>query len=192
VDNDVFPPLRSHAPDPSIFLPYIPEDIGFEEEYEEYLTDLGISDDQPDKDAAGSNTSASEFGYTAWTKLANLPNMADNISDSESVISIGELEEESRLGEVGTRDENINDWEHMSPKTMAALPKSPAGGSRRSSSGSHLRPVLPFDLDEGSALEDDDIESAEPEMGPMPIEGMSFGAAEGGRGVDEVEFMYHE
>jgi hypothetical protein len=51
---------------------------------------------------------------------------------------------------------------------------------------------LPFDLDEGSALDDDDDGEEEREMGPMPIEGASFGAAEGGRGVDEVEFMYHE
>jgi hypothetical protein len=75
---------------------------------------------------------------------------------------------------------------------MAALPKSPAGANRRSSSGTHLRPVIPFDLDEGSALDDEDDQEDVPEMGPMPIEGASFGAAEGGRGVDEVEFMYHE
>ena len=36
VEADVFPPLRSQAPDPSIFLPYTNEDIAFEEEYEEY------------------------------------------------------------------------------------------------------------------------------------------------------------
>ena len=80
----------------------------------------------------------------------------------------------------------------MSPKTMAALPKSPAGGSRRSSSGSHLRPVLPLDLDDGSALDDEEAISDEPEMGPMPREGASFAAAEGGKGVDEVEFLYNE
>lgn len=75
---------------------------------------------------------------------------------------------------------------------MAALPKSPAGGNRRSSSGSHLRPVLPFDLDEGSALEDEELDNEEPEMGPMPREGASFAASEGGKGVDEVEFLYNE
>ncbi|KIJ37340.1 hypothetical protein M422DRAFT_69303 [Sphaerobolus stellatus SS14] len=45
IDPDVFPPVRSRARDPAIFLPYIPEDIAFEDEYEEYLHDLGLSDD---------------------------------------------------------------------------------------------------------------------------------------------------
>ena len=44
----------------------------------------------------------------------------------------------------------------MSPKTMATLPKSPAGHGRRSSSGTGLRPVLHFDLDDGSAVQDDE------------------------------------
>jgi hypothetical protein len=68
---------------------------------------------------------------------------------------------------------------------MAALPKSPAG-ARRSSSGGGLRPVLPFGLDDGSAvdLEDDD----EAEMGPIPREQSGpFGT---GAGVDEVEYAY--
>lgn len=71
---------------------------------------------------------------------------------------------------------------------MAALPKSPAG-TRRSSSGSGLRPVLPpFGLDDGSAVDDDEEE--EQEMGPMPRE--QSGPFAGGRGVDEVEFLYNE
>lgn len=78
----------------------------------------------------------------------------------------------------------------MSPKTMAALPKSPAG-TRRSSSGSGLRPVLPFGLDDGSAVDDiEEEEDEEPEMGPMPRE--QSGPFAGGRGVDEVEYMYNE
>ena len=81
----------------------------------------------------------------------------------------------------------------MSPKTMAALPKSPAGHERRrSSSGSSLRPVLEFDLDldDGSALDDEDDG---PEMGPMPKEQAGpFAAGEGGKGVDEVEYLYGE
>ena len=80
----------------------------------------------------------------------------------------------------------------MSPKTMAALPKSVGGSNRRSSSGSQLRPVLPFDLDDGSALDDEEAIGDEPEKGPMPREGASFAAAEGGKGVDEVEFLYNE
>lgn len=69
---------------------------------------------------------------------------------------------------------------------MAALPKSPVGVHRRSSSGSSLRPVLPFGLDDGSAVELEDED--EPEMGPMPRE--DTGSFPTGAGVDEVEYAY--
>src|ERR1700731_450902 len=72
--------------------------------------------------------------------------------------------------------------QHMSPKTMAALPKSPAG-ARRSSSGGGLRPVLPFGLDD---VELGDVED-DAELGPMPRESGPFGS---GGGVDEVEYAY--
>jgi len=76
---------------------------------------------------------------------------------------------------------------------MAALPKSPVGSTRRSSSGSQLRPVIPFDLDEGSAIiDEDETDMTEMEKGPMPRAGASFAASEGGKGVDEVEFLYNE
>lgn len=69
---------------------------------------------------------------------------------------------------------------------MAALPKSPAG-NRRSSSGSGLRPVIPFGLDDGSAV--DDLEDTdELELGPAP-RGQSTPFAEGAS-VDEVEYAY--
>lgn len=69
---------------------------------------------------------------------------------------------------------------------MAALPKSPVG-HRRSSSGSSLRPVLPFGLDDNSAVDevDDDDEA---ELGPMPRE--QTGPFAQGGGVDEVEYAY--
>ena len=68
---------------------------------------------------------------------------------------------------------------------MAALPNSPVGGHRRSSSGSSLRPIIPFGLDDNSAVELDDDE---PELGPMPREESEpFGQ---GAGVDEVEYAY--
>jgi hypothetical protein len=76
----------------------------------------------------------------------------------------------------------------MSPKTLSAMPKSPAGGGvrRSSSGGSSLRPVLPFGLDDGSAVEEDEDE--ELGMGPMPTGRTApFAAGEGGKGVDEVE-----
>ena len=75
----------------------------------------------------------------------------------------------------------------MSPKTMAALTKSPHGG-RRSSSGGGLRPVIPFELDDGSALELSEEEDDEAELGPMPKE--PSGSFHAGAGVDEVEYAY--
>lgn len=70
---------------------------------------------------------------------------------------------------------------------MAALPKSPAG-ARRSSSGGGLRPVLPFGLDDGSAVADAD-DGDDEELGPAPREQTDGPFASGG-GVDEVEYAY--
>lgn len=182
VDSDVFPPSRSQAPNPSIFLPYITEDIAFEEEYEEYLSDLGWSDEQaPDGPLIG--------GTSAWHRLPDFAaEIADGISDSESIVSIGDLGDDSRLDSTrddrDVVDENLNNWEHMSPKTMAALPKSPAG-ARRSSSGGGLRPVLPFGLDDGSAV---DLEDDEAELGPIARD--ESGPFLVGASVDEVEYAY--
>ncbi|KDQ64661.1 hypothetical protein JAAARDRAFT_234148 [Jaapia argillacea MUCL 33604] len=184
VEADVFPPLRAQAPDPSIFLPYIPEDIAFEEEYEDYLSDLGWSDEQA--------AEAPLFGGTsAWHRLPEFASeIADGISDTESIESIGELGEEARLDVIRDErealDENVNNWEHMSPKTMAALPKSPAG-RRRSGSGGGLRPILPFTLDDGSAVDLDNGDDEE-EMGPIPRD--QSGPFASGAGVDEVEYAY--
>ncbi|KAF8204897.1 hypothetical protein BJ912DRAFT_1018161 [Pholiota molesta] len=166
VDSDVFPPF----------------DIAFEEEYEEYLSDLGWSDDQ-----ASADNSLFTGGTSAWHRLPSfVSEMTEGISDSESVVTIEDLGDEGRLdsGKDEVVDENVNNWEHMSPKTMAALPKSPAGGRRGSGQG--LRPVLPFalDQDEGSAIDDDDIEPThlgrEPPSGEFPA----------GASVDEVEYAY--
>ena len=65
---------------------------------------------------------------------------------------------------------------------MAALPKSPAGG-RRSSSGTGLRPVLPFALDDENAIDED-----EPEPGHLGRE--PSGEFPAGASVDEVEYAY--
>jgi hypothetical protein len=209
VESDVFPPLRARAPDPSIFLPYTAEDIAFEEEYEEYLSDLG------EHPTSGDDGFYAASGLSAWQRLSNSfgSEIGDGISDSESVVSIGDLGGEVRDGERGdVEDENKNNWEvrtfsflstierfvltlvvlqHMSPKTLSALPKSPATGGRRSSSGSSLRPVMPFRLDDGSAIEeeDDDLAGEDgPDVGPIPKERSApYAAREGGEGVDEVE-----
>lgn len=109
VDSDVFPPPRSHAPNTSIFLPYITEDIAFEEEYEEYLSDLGwTSEDDSDRALFG--------GTSAWHRLpAFASEIADGISDSESIASIGDLGDDARLDlsreDRDSVDENVNNWE---------------------------------------------------------------------------------
>jgi hypothetical protein len=107
VEFDVFPPVRSHAPDQSLFLPYIPEDIAFEDEYEDYLSHLGLSDEHASVE-------------TAWTQLPTfVSQMTEGISDNESVVSIGDLGDENRLDP--TRDdrevenENVNNWEVRNP-----------------------------------------------------------------------------
>ena len=106
VDADVFPPLRAQTTEPSIFLPYVTEDIAFEEEYEEYLR--------------WSEHSAADVGTApAWARLPELvQDIADNISDSESIVSIGELNEDSRLLDTGEKPRdmpeenvNVNNWE---------------------------------------------------------------------------------
>jgi len=111
IDPDVFPPVRSRARDPAIFLPYIPEDIAFEDEYEEYLHDLGLSDDHP-----GLSGSPSSQGLSAWQRLSMFTPAdigTDTISDSESIVSIGELgpEQRSEDAALAGHDENVNDWE---------------------------------------------------------------------------------
>jgi hypothetical protein len=113
-EADVFPPARSQAPDPSIFLPYIPEDISFEEEYEEYISDLGLSDSEY---ISSSDALFTGGGLSAWSRFPAefAQDIADGISDSESIVSIGDLGDEGRLdpsrddGEVV--DENLNNWE---------------------------------------------------------------------------------
>ncbi|KAH9981843.1 hypothetical protein BJV74DRAFT_853259 [Russula compacta] len=186
VEADVFPPLRAHAPDTNMFLPYITEDIAFEEEYEEYLSDLGWSDGPSHTHGAEGQSG----GTSRWHRLPDLASeIADGISDSESIVSIGELGDESRdIGREGGEiaDENLNNWEHMSPKTMAALTKSPAGpGARRSSGSDKLRPVLPFGLDD---VDYNSVDEEGDELGPVPREGP--GNFPSGGGVDEVEFVY--
>ncbi|GAB1519657.1 Factor arrest protein 11 [Rhizoctonia solani] len=201
-EADVFPPLKSRVADPSHFLPFIPEDVAFEAEYEEYLSDLGEQDNYQTEAADAlipphslieqREGGADEIGgVSAWKQLSKMSSaaeagLADGISDSESIGSINILGDETRsesdISEADSADENTNNWAHMSPKTLQAMAKSPIG--RRSSSGSGLRPVLPFGLDDGSAIPDD----VELPTGPVPRSG-TLGE---GEGVDEVEYLYGE
>lgn len=104
-DIDVFPPPRSQAPEPNNFLPFITEDIAFEEEYEEYLKDLGYSDAETgDLPLFG--------GTSAWSRLPFETDIADGMSDSDSVAGVGELADDSRLDlNRDDIDENRNNWE---------------------------------------------------------------------------------
>lgn len=131
VDADVFPPLRAQAPDNSIFLPYVTEDIAFEEEYQEYLHDLGWSDDHSSTSSHSSGATSSSQGSTAWHRLPELvSDITDSISDSESIASIGELEEtplDSGKGDSLTVDENRNNWEvrRLSKARLCPVHRSP-------------------------------------------------------------------
>lgn len=191
VEADVFPPVRAQVQDPNAhFLPYIAEDLAFEEEYEEYLNDLGIGDAHTAMTAAD----GSQQSLSAWHRLpAYASQVADGISDSESVVSIGELGEDASLNvstdeDAKAVDENVNNWAQMSPKTMAALSQSPSG-PRRSSSGTGLRPVLPLNLDdpEGGNVVEEAVVDEEEELGPII---KSPGTYASGEGVDEVEYVY--
>lgn len=116
--SEVFPPLRSQVADPGIFMPYPSEDLAFEEEYEEYLFDLHagggpgytnqVSGGVVNLDMVSSDRAPS------WSELPNDQPIGEGISDSESVVSIGDglvadftdgkavLKEDSEVGK--------NDW----------------------------------------------------------------------------------
>lgn len=93
--SEVFPPLRSQAADPSIFMPYPSEDLAFEEEYEEYLFDLHSGHGQGYGGQSGAGPSVTLDMVTtdrgpSWTELPNDQPIGEGISDSESVVSIGD------------------------------------------------------------------------------------------------------
>ncbi|KAF8760204.1 hypothetical protein RHS01_01502 [Rhizoctonia solani] len=196
-EADVFPLSNHVLRILHISYPLSPKMFAFEAEYEEYLSDLGEQDNYQTEAADAlipphslieqREGGADEIGgVSAWKQLSKMSSaaeagLADGISDSESIGSINILGDETRsesdISEADSADENTNNWAHMSPKTLQAMAKSPIG--RRSSSGSGLRPVLPFGLDDGSAIPDD----VELPTGPVPRSG-TLGE---GEGVDEVE-----
>lgn len=81
------------------------EDISFEDEYEEYMNGLVLSNDQYAEDPLLGGTSA-------WQRFpANIG--AEDISDSESIVSIGDLNDDptSNADDIDAVDENLNNWE---------------------------------------------------------------------------------
>ena len=119
LEMDVFPPLRSRVSDPSSFVPYNSEELGFDEEYEDYLLDLNSDDQTPEPPFPGfwSHEGGGELA-NAWHRIETLAGgLTDNMSDSESVVSIGDLGEEVRHdGTISESDgesidQNVNNWE---------------------------------------------------------------------------------
>jgi len=123
LEMDVFPPLRSRVSDPSSFVPYTSEDMGFEEEYEDYLLDLNSDDQATEPPFPGfwSHEGGGELA-NAWHRIENLAGgLADDISDSESVVSISDLGGEVRHNGASSEsdgepiDQNVNNWEVRRP-----------------------------------------------------------------------------
>jgi hypothetical protein len=116
--SDVFPPPRSQAADPSIFMPYPSEDLAFEEEYEEYLFDLQHAN-QPDMVTTDSAPS--------WTEIPNDQPIGEGISDSESVVSIGDGLPADNTGPDGKtvfqEDSEVgkNNWEASTSTTISTF-----------------------------------------------------------------------
>lgn len=118
LEMDVFPPLRSRVSDPSSFIPYNTDEFGYEEDYEDYLLDL-TQDDQNNEPPFPGFWSQDGSGAlaNAWHRVENLASgLADDISDSESVVSIGDLGEEVRNDGSSSDadsepDQNVNNWE---------------------------------------------------------------------------------
>ncbi|KAK4686751.1 hypothetical protein P7C73_g3374, partial [Tremellales sp. Uapishka_1] len=200
IDADVFPPRRSAA---DAMLPYNPDGMVdyWVHEYDDIMSEVFGEDDERKvtgiRVGAGGALGREEHDSAiAWEKLGEIMgNDESEISDSESVVSIGELGEEARnlgpfgMGQRRKSTDNENTWEHMSP-TLKLLPKSPSD-RRRSSGGSPLRPVIAAGNGhmEDSVFEDDDTDL----RGPMPIERETVDEEEREFGaVDEVEYAYGE
>lgn len=133
VDADVFPPLRAQAPDPSIFLSYTTEDIPFEDEYEDYLTDLGLGGGgHPGEYHDEADEGMSLFGGASMWHHPHfqMPEMSDGMSDTESMSSLADLSDEANKLDVGivdsdrdSIDENRNNWEVCAIQFTNNLPR---------------------------------------------------------------------
>lgn len=175
--EDSFPPARtmtSFGHNPAFRSSYIPESLAdsYLEDYEQILGDLltprysvdvnGVPSLYPD----GSGAQAE----SVWHRLGEILGETDDISDSESVGSIGYLNfgEGSESGSDDSGSDLRPEWSDMSPDIISALeeerdsihgsPRSPR--PRRGSSepkSPALRPVLALDPDEDvcEAVSDD-------------------------------------
>jgi hypothetical protein len=222
-DCDVFPPRSSTD------LPYNP-DLMIEfwlHEYEDIMNEVF---GEAEEDGIGmTRVGMAERDDPAWNRLYEIMRYGtgrgmedDEISDSESVVSVGELGAEARVG-VGINVEsddgdqvqdqgrherelarqqrrqsgNENTWEHMSPTTLSLLPRSPAERRRSSSSSDRGSPLRAVTLGSGITAGDMPVfEDEEMDIpGPMPIMRETDGDGEGEAefgAVDEVEYAYGE
>lgn len=157
-----------------------------------------------------------EGSNTAWARLGEILGESEAISDSESITTIGDLDISDKDGGLASNqanadaqdlqppprtDENVNDWEHMSPKEMRFLaqpgspsmekhrrrssagPSSPSPNPRSNSGSSPLRPVLSFGpelLEDDGIVIDDDEDEEEQLLQPLPTPKAG--------GIDEVRY----
>ncbi|GMK57278.1 hypothetical protein CspeluHIS016_0401120 [Cutaneotrichosporon spelunceum] len=215
-EHDLFPPSRTSAE-----MSYNPDGMieFWMNEYEDVLREVfgdGTSEEDWDEygevrpDASPGAPGPAERDDAAWVRLGQLMRRGDDdaisdISDSESVVTVGELGEDARLEaeEEGRSmfaamqqrkqrrpSEDENTWENMSP-TLKLLSRSPTDRRRSSSSGSPLRPVMglgPMSDDLGDVF-DEDMELP----GPMPINSGTRDEIERDHSaVDEVEYLFNE
>ncbi|KAH8930704.1 hypothetical protein BT69DRAFT_243 [Atractiella rhizophila] len=204
-EGDMFPPPRSAASwDDHFRATYIPDAImeGYLDNYEEIID--GLFDPRP-------ITGEENASLSAWNRLGQILGEGDDISDSESVASIGFLgtyddDGSSTDGGWDSKEEQVHRWEAIryiiwketavahvfghSPETMNALEEEKQSGAprsprpRRKSSGPTspaLRPVLSEDGEDYSNPVIMDRED-EQIMEALPHEGPA---------VDEVEAVFH-
>jgi len=199
--EESFPPARSiktYGQDAFERSKYGISSDGYLEDYEMILGDILTPRYSVDANGVPSlfPEGSGEQAESAWSRLGEILGEADDISDSESVGSIGYLsfsDSEASDSDVGSDDgmmQSRDQWADMSPDIIHALEEerdlAAHGGSprsprpRRGSSepiSPALRPVL-----QSMADEDNEIMPAEDiEYGPAPSSPHS------GPAVDEVE-----
>lgn len=220
-ESELFPLGRVES------LPYNPDGMieFWMHEYEDVLrevfgegtrTDDDWEDEESEVDygvvralAASGAPGPAERDDPAWLRLTEIMRARGNheddaISDSESVVTVGELGEDARLDaekqgrsmfeamqERQRRRSNgdENTWEHMSPTTLKLLRRE-SDRRRSSSSGSPLRPIMGL-RPMGEDLSDVFDEMDEDDLpGPMPINPETRDEMERDfNAVDEVEFV---
>ncbi len=132
-DSDVLPPIRRSAESTAGTLRYIPDDVveGYLDNYEDVLGEVFGNNTGDEEGRNG--WSSGKWGLTqqgsetAWARLGEILGENESISDSESIVTIGDLGTAGELGEPA-RDENRAQWEQLSPKEMKFLASSGGGG----------------------------------------------------------------